>query len=535
VQQGSEAHGLKQALGVLRHRMPLIVLCVVVVAGAAYGFSRQQTKSYTASASLIFNENPLSEQIAGLPGSSANSTTLMAEEASNIERVKGGSVAAQTASILGRGVTEAKVIESLTVGGQGESDVVVVSATTTSPVLAAKIANTYVKLFVKKQQSANLQYYKSALAIVNRQLAELSSRQRTGSGSVELEDRAQKLRFLVDLKEANVQVAAEATAPTSPSSPKTSRNTGLGVVLGLLIGLALAFTLERLDRRVKEPEDLELIYQLPLLGTVPQSAALSRYARQKTRKPAVLPPAEAEAFSLIRARLRFFNVDRDICTIMIASPESGDGKTMIACRLAEAAARLGTQVLLLELDLRRPTFAQQLDIEPGPGVADVLAGGASLEEAIQSIHLPAMPGGESGGRALDVLAAGAVLPPNPAELIESRAMDALLEQAKARYEFVVIDTPPLTVVSDAFSLLTKVDGVVIVGWVRRTRRDAASRLHQVLASSDVPLLGVIANGSKVDGPGAYASPEDGASSFTTSVNSASPSGKLATTGQGLKP
>jgi MinD-like ATPase involved in chromosome partitioning or flagellar assembly len=95
----------------------------------------------------------------------------------------------------------------------------------------------------------------------------------------------------------------------------------------------------------------------------------------------------------------------------------------------------------------------------------------------------------AAGHTLDVLAAGAVLPPNPGELIESRAMDAVLERAKSGYDLVVIDTPPLTAVLDAFPLLSKVDGVVIVGRVGHSRRDAAEQLHQVLASSGAPLLG----------------------------------------------
>ena len=230
----------------------------------------------------------------------------------------------------------------------------------------------------------------------------------------------------------------------------------------------------------------------------------------KGGRQGVLPPAEAEAFSLIRAHLRFFNVDRDLRTVVIASAAPGDGKTTIARHLAEAAARSGSRVLLLEVDLRHPTLAQQLDIQSGPGLADVLIGAIPMGEATQPVDLEAPPGEGTRRRTLDVLAAGAVLPPNPGELLESDAMDAVLEQAKSAYDFVVIDTPPLTAVSDAFPLLTKVDGVVIVGWVGRSRRDAAERLHQVLASSGAPLLGVIANGSKSGGPIPY--PGNGGSS-----------------------
>ncbi len=128
-----------------------------------------------------------------------------------------------------------------------------------------------------------------------------------------------------------------------------------------------------------------------------------------------------------------------------------------------------------------------------------------------------------------MLAAGAVLPPNPAELLESHAMDAVLEQAKSTYDLVVMDTPPLTAVSDAFPLLTKVDGVVIVGRVGHSRRDAAEQLHQVLASSGAPLLGVIANGSKSGSPGSYTYAKGVKSSpVVASTNGTGPSERVPT-------
>ena len=102
-----------------------------------------------------------------------------------------------------------------------------------------------------------------------------------------------------------------------------------------------------------------------------------------------------------------------------------------------------------------------------------------------------------------MLVAGAVLPPNPGELIESHAMEALLEQAKSTYDLVVIDTPPLAAVSDAFPLLRKVDGVIIVGRVGRNRRDVAERLHETLTGAGAPLLGVVANGVKAGRRGSY--------------------------------
>jgi Mrp family chromosome partitioning ATPase len=126
-----------------------------------------------------------------------------------------------------------------------------------------------------------------------------------------------------------------------------------------------------------------------------------------------------------------------------------------------------------------------------------------LNEAIKSIALTQPAGKGSQGRTLDVLVAGAALPPNPGELIESHAMESLLEQVKSTYDLVVIDTPPLTAVSDAFPLLRKVDGVIIVGRVGRNRRDVAERLHETLTGAGAPLLGVVANGFKSGRLGSY--------------------------------
>ena len=242
-------------------------------------------------------------------------------------------------------------------------------------------------------------------------------------------------------------------------------------------------------------------------------AALSRSAKGKKDAKEALPASEAEAFHLIRAHLRYFNVDRELRTLLVASAAPGDGKTTVARHLASAAARMGSRVLLLEADLRRPTLAQQLDVQSGPGLSDVLIGAESLSEATQMIDLDSprvegsggrgSGGSGSGGRTLDVLVAGAALPPNPGELVESHAMETLLERAKATYDLVVIDTPPLTAVSDAFPLLRKVDGVIIVGRVGRNRRDVAQRLHETLTGAGAPLLGVVANGFKSGRRGGY--------------------------------
>jgi succinoglycan biosynthesis transport protein ExoP len=487
---------IEQALRVLRRRAPWILICFVLVTGLVYALSKHQTKKYTATASLVFTSNQLGQQIAGLQP--FNTNNQQAQQNTNVSLVQLGDMAAKTASRLGQGLTKEKVHADLSISAQGESNIVDVAATATSPTLAASIANTYTSQFVREQQNSNHAYYASALALVNKQLSALSAKERAGTAGLALQDRAQSLSVLAELRNGNVQIAQSATVPTSPSSPKTTRNTALGAVLGLLLGLGIAFLFERFDRRIREPKDLEGVYGLPLLGVVPESPALARGGRRKGGSGAAVPASETEAFHLIRAHLRYFNVDKELRTLLVASAAPGDGKTTVARHLASAAARMGARVLLLEADLRRPTIAQQFDIASGPGLSDVLIGATLMNDAIQTISMDQPTAEGSNGRTLDVLVAGATLPPNPGELIESHAMEVLLDSVQAAYDLVVVDTPPLTVVSDAFPLLGKVDGVVIVGRVGRNRRDVAERLHQTLAGAGAPLLGVIANGFKTN-------------------------------------
>jgi polysaccharide biosynthesis transport protein len=478
----------------LRHRAPWILLCLLLCAGAAYGFSRHQTKKYTATASLLFNNNQPSRQAAGLP--IGLSTQPEASENTDVRLVQLGTTAARTAGLLGHGLTREAVREDLSVSAQGGSHIVNVSATSSNAALAAGIANTYTARFVSEHSYHT--YYSSALAVVKRQLAALSAHRRAGPGGLALLARAQSLRTLAQLPSGTVQIAQAATVPESPSSPKIVRNTLLGALLGLLLGLGLAFLLGRFHRRIREPDELEAIYRLPLLGVVPQSTALARSdqhdaERSEVRRDA-LPPSEAGAFQLIRARLRYFNVDRELRTLLVISPAPGDGKTTVALHLAAAAARMGSTVLLVEADLRHPTIARELDINSGPGISDVLIGSVSLWRATQPIDVDQSSGVSGQGPTLDVLVGGAPLPPNPGELIESHAMEDTLEQAKSTYDLVVIDTPPLSTVSDAAPLLRQVDGVIIVDWIGRTRHKVAERFHRTLTAAGAPMLGVIANG-----------------------------------------
>jgi capsular exopolysaccharide synthesis family protein len=523
VPQDSDELNIARALGFIRRRGIWIVLCVVVAAGAALGYSKHQIKKYTATVSLSFSSSQLSQEIAGVP---TGSSSLSVQQASNLELLHLGDLAQKTAVALGHGLSAAKVNASLSISGQPESTVAEIASTLASPRLAAEIANTYSQQFVLEQAGKNHRYYQSALTLVRRQLAALSPRQRIGNDGLELQDRAQSLELLAGLEPNTVQIAQEASVPTAPSSPRTKRNILIGGILGLFVGLGLALLLERIDPRIREPKELEAIYQLPLLGVVPQSAAVARFEPGDDGTPPALPLAEAEAFHMVRARLRAFHAGRQLCTVMVASAGPGEGKSTIARHLAGAGVRMGSRVLLMEADLRQPKLAQRLGLHSRVGLPDVLNGTISMAAATQSIRLDA----EAAGT-LDVLPSGPSVPPNPVELIESDAMEAFLAQAKSAYDLVVVDAPELTSISDAFLMLSKVDGVIIVGRMGRSRRDVARRLTRVLASSGAPLVGIVANGVK-PGRRGFDNP---AANFPKSVPAANMSGASTSEGDQLVP
>lgn len=485
---------LRQLVVMLRRRAPVIALCVVLVTGGVYVLSKYGTKKYKATASLVFNNDQLSSQVAGLAASGVDPTS---QQSANMQLVKLGPAATETAAKIGGGLTASKVKNSLTVSGPTDTTVVNVTATWTSPKMAARIANTYANQFISDQRSASQQYYSSAQTLLETQLAALSPEQRVGPRGVALQDRIESLTILSQLQGTNLQLAQAATTPSSPSSPNVTANTGLGFVLGLVLGIGLAFLFERLDRRIREPYDLERIYSVPLLGVIPESKALSRYLESPDGSREPLPSAEAEVFRLLRAHMRYFNIDRDLRTLLVLSAGAGDGKTTIANALAEATATLGSRVLLIGADLRRPTAAGRITDPDAPGLADVLIGAVTFDEAVRPVEFgPEADGHLRPGRTVDVLNAGPVAPPNPAELTESQAMRNLLSEVRGRYDLVIVDTPPLSLVSDVFPLLSQADGAIIVGRIGRNSKDVAKRLNEILRGVDAPLLGVVANAFK---------------------------------------
>jgi capsular exopolysaccharide synthesis family protein len=491
---------LERALAVLRRHVLLIVLCCVVAGAAAFGVSEIQTKEYSATASLLFRNPGFAEDLFG--STSTVETTDPTREAATNQKLVGLKVVGTRAARHLPGLTPEEVSDMVSVSSEGQADVVSVTATSHDPAQAQEVANTFARQFISFRASTDRTKLDEARNLAEREFQRLSRKQQEGVRGQALSRSAEKLGILASLQTGNAELVQPAEQPSSPSSPQPVRNGVFGAIIGLILGVALAFLFERFNRRIRDPEEAQLIFDLPILAVVPESKAIM--ATNDGRAAPELPFAENESFQMLRASLRYFNVDREIQSLLVASDSAGVGKSTIAWNLARVAAN-SSRVVVVETDLRKPSLGRQHGLRMGPGLAALLTHQASLNEAIQTKSL-ANPsngsGSETSNSNLDVIVAGHP-PPNPTELIESKGMRDIHAQLRERYDLVIFDTAPLAVVSDAFSLLRQVDGVIAVTRLGQSTRDQAEHLREQLERLEAPTLGVVANAVKLRRGGKY--------------------------------
>jgi capsular exopolysaccharide synthesis family protein len=269
---------------------------------------------------------------------------------------------------------------------------------------------------------------------------------------------------------------------------------GLGVFVGLLVGLASAYLAELSDPRFRTAKEVRDRLGLPVLGHIPprpwRGAPLGLVAASGNgRSP---DPAQAEAYRAVRTVLSVRARAEGARVIQITSPEAGDGKTTLAANLAACLAQAGQRVVLVDGDLRRPRVHELCKVPDDVGLSAVLAGDADLAKAV-------LPGPVAG---LSVLPCGRV-PANPAELLASTRWHETVAALGSRYDFVLIDTPPLLDAADAAAVVPHVDHVLLALHLSRTDRGRAERARELLQVLGARVLGVVVNGSERDGAAGY--------------------------------
>ncbi len=302
-----------------------------------------------------------------------------------------------------------------------------------------------------------------------------------------LQQKLQEATIMSGLHSTAIHTVDNADIPLSPSRPRHTFNLGVGMALGFAIGIAIAFLLEAMDTNLKTMTEIEQALQLPLLAAIP-SVDSEHLLPGKFKEHASSPGASswskiAEALRGMRTSILLSSPGAPPKIIMIASTRPAEGKSSVACLTAITFALNGSKVLLIDADLRRPAIHLRFRMGKGVGLSSVLSGKSTLAEAVTA--WPDLPN-------VHILTSGPV-PPLPSELLSSQQMEDLLAQARADYDFVIIDTPPVLAVTDASVMGRLVDAAILIVRYDSAQKQVVRRCIDLLDRSGTHLLGGAVN------------------------------------------
>jgi capsular exopolysaccharide synthesis family protein len=293
------------------------------------------------------------------------------------------------------------------------------------------------------------------------------------------------------LRTSNARILDPARPNFVPIRPRVRNNLMLGLLLGLIGGLGLAFALEQLDTTVKSQGDVEEKIGVPFLGVLPRVAIerdapagdLDLYVYRHPKSTV------AEACRAVRTNLVFMSPDRPLRTMLVTSSGPREGKSTAVIATGIAMAQSGGKVLLVDTDMRRPRLHRALGVPNERGVSSVLVGDASLEDVVKSTEVPGL-----------FLIPSGPIPPNPAELFHTQAFRDFVASIAGRYERVIFDSPPVNAVADSAVLATQVDGTLLVIRTDATHKALARRALRVLTDVKAKVLGAVLNDVELRNP-----------------------------------
>lgn len=310
-----------------------------------------------------------------------------------------------------------------------------------------------------------------------------------------VEERYQEALINEQSQPGNVLIIDDARIPLFPSKPNRPLIILIGIMIGFGLSFAYVFTKNYFDNRIKTPEDIQK-KNVNVLAWIPEIEGVSLNGSKKNEFVIALSPESvpSESFRALRTRVQFSRPDKEnLKTILITSPAPQEGKSTIALNLAGSFAQSNKRTLLIDADLRKPRLHHVFDKDKKPGLVDYLVGLVKLEEVIA----------KTGYNNLDLLTSGTV-PPNPAEMLDSQQMEKMLNELRFKYDYIIIDSPPIVAVTDAEILARKVDGTILVCSSELTEVNMFERAVDLLRNDNSTLIGTVLNNfSTKAGYGSY--------------------------------
>ena len=339
----------------------------------------------------------------------------------------------------------------------------------------------------------------------------------TSEDPVEAERIASSIAYILPKRISSIvegtsaKIVDTAVVPSGPSSPSYTVNTLMGFLIGFVLSAGLIVLLELFDTTVRTEEDISQVCKHPILASVPDMNAHTKggsyytynpksskkkyavqSAAQNTEKQTTLIGghisfAASEAYKLLRTKLQFSFADENNCHVIgVSSALSGEGKSLSAINLAYSLSQLDKKVILIDCDMRRPTMAEKLGIQSRPGLSDFLTGQSTTEGLIRFCGI------QSDEEAFHVITAGEN-PPNPIELLSSNRMAGVLKGLRKKYDYIILDLPPVGEVSDALAVAKETDGILLVVRQNYCDRGELGETARQFAFINSRILGVVFN------------------------------------------
>ena len=473
------------------HRI-LMVVVVAVTVSAVYVLDSSRTKRYRAATDVLLTRSAAEAAI------SNHETALSDRTANNQAKLLASqAVARRVRAAIGFAGTSDELIRAIDVETTAGSDVLSISAESTSGQQAAGIANGFAQAFVELGSASVNRELNRSIASSNAQLRRLGTAATDRGAREQLTDQIRRLRVAQGLGTARAQQLDRAAVPATPFSPRPTRDAAFAFAISLFLATAFAIGLQRVDRRIHKPEDLEAAYGEPILAIIPHANDTHAALRGQSQ----LGKSLREPFRTLRTGIGLASIDRPIRTLVVTSAAAGEGKSTVVRNLALAYAEMGLRVLAVEFDMRRPSLGALFDVDDQLGVTHFFAGEQRLEDVIvvsrtliDEINTTGVPqSAHTHGGEVSVLLRGGPVS-NPGGLLASDGTKQLVAELARRFDVTIFDTAPIGAVSDAVPLLSQVDGVVLVGRLDYTSRDAVRRTRGLLTR--IPghrVVGVVAN------------------------------------------